>query len=396
MLFERFKQIFLTYGICEIEFSLKENNERFIRIENYKMQNRNRLIRVYDKDIYFYDCRDLFNITIIEDCNLEQIWDKIQIDIIDGMIEEDYEQWYSSIEPLTFTYFYDYQVEKSINTEELIKKLCEDEYNGNLLLLAGTNELSDLKPDYFSIVIQAPEIHRFYILETKYGEVVINVLISFIEEIKKSIKHKRYSTGRLLDMYNDKNAKNKSEKYRELLKHEKSQNSLFLGGVLLSIEVVLFCLLLFTITKITTKPILFIVSLICFILSWVLMFKIGKAKKKKEKAFEDKYFQNINPNKKIQGEMNPIILEKYNTKFESFLNRIKQNDPKIKISGLVLEDNCIDLQLEKDSRGLYFNFESKVLMIFDENDITYYYRYDRYTYEELEDNLVKLVKNHFN
>ena len=35
-------------------------------------------------------------------------------------------------------------------------------------------------------------------------------------------------------------------------------------------------------------------------------------------------------------------------------------------------------------------------MIFDENDITYYYRYDRYTYEELEDNLVKLVKKHFN
>ena len=128
MLFERFKQIFLTYGICEIEFSLKENNERFIRIENYKMQNRNRLIRIYDKDIYFYDCRDLFNIKIIEDCNLEKIWDKIQIDIIDGMIEEDYEQWYSSIEPLTFNYFYDYQVKKSINTEELIKKLCEDEY----------------------------------------------------------------------------------------------------------------------------------------------------------------------------------------------------------------------------------------------------------------------------
>ena len=98
----------------------------------------------------------------------------------------------------------------------------------------------------------------------------------------------------------------------------------------------------------------------------------------------------------MQGEMNPIILEKYNTKFESFLNRIKQNDPKIKISGLVFEDNCIDLQLEKDSRGLYFNFEPKILMIFDENDITYYYRYDRYTYEELEDNLVKLVKNHFN
>ena len=93
---------------------------------------------------------------------------------------------------------------------------------------------------------------------------------------------------------------------------------------------------------------------------------------------------------------NIYLLEKYNTKFESFLNRIKQNDPKIKISGLVLEDNCIDLQLEKDSRGLYFNFEPKILMIFDENDITYYYRYDRYTYEELEDNLVKLVKNHFN
>lgn len=73
MLFERFKQIFLTYGIGEIECSLKENNERFLRIENYKNQNTNRLIRIYDKDVYFYDYRDLFNIKINKDCNLEQI-----------------------------------------------------------------------------------------------------------------------------------------------------------------------------------------------------------------------------------------------------------------------------------------------------------------------------------
>ena len=94
--------------------------------------------------------------------------------------------------------------------------------------------------------------------------------------------------------------------------------------------------------------------------------------------------------------MNNIILEKYETKFESLLSKIINDVPKIKITGPFLEDNTIDLQLEKNQKALYFNFETKFLFVFDENDDTFYFKYEKYSYEELENELVKFVINHFN
>lgn len=397
MLYERFKEIFLTFGICEVEFSFKENNRKIIRIENYSLGKKSRSIMVNDKKIGFIDCRDLFRVKILDDCDLECLWDDIQIEIIDGMIEEDYEKWYSSIEHLVLNYFYDYQIEKSISNEEFIRKLKEDEYNGNLLLLAGTNELNDISSNYFRIIIQVPEIHRFYVIENRSGDIVINVLISFIEEIKKHIReYERYSNGRLLDNYNDKNAKFKSEKYIQLLKYEKSQNSLFMGRVLMTLVILSFSFILFSIPKIKSSPYLFISAIIVFILLWIFIVLFGKTKKKKEKEFEDKYFKNINPNEYLSKQMNQVILEKYNSGFEHYLNRIKNEIPKIKVYGPAFEDNVIDFQLEKNSKGLYFNFYPDMVIIMDENDNSKYFRYDRYSYEELEDVLVELVKKHFN
>ena len=39
MQFTKFKKIFLTYGICEIDFSFIDNKNRLIRIENYSHEN---------------------------------------------------------------------------------------------------------------------------------------------------------------------------------------------------------------------------------------------------------------------------------------------------------------------------------------------------------------------
>jgi len=396
MTYERFKDIFLTYGICEIEFSFKTNNKRIIKIRNYASDN-NRFISVDNKKIEFNNCEDLFTLPIINSLTLSQLWNEIQIDVIDEMISEHYEQWYNSIEHLTLNYFNEYQIKKTITKEELLNKIQEDEYNGKLLLLAGTQELKDIDINNFKIIIYVPEIYRFYTLESHNGQILINLLVSFIEEIKSRInKNKKYSCGRLLTRYNDKNKKIKSEKYNELLKYVKSQNSLLLGGVLFSIIIIVFCFLLYTITLIKQQPLLFIIAIISFILSWVLIFKIGKIKKKKEKEFEDKYFIDIYPNKINQGEMNPVILEKYGTSFNTLITRLKQKVSNITISGLYFEDNNIDLQIEKNPKGLYFNFGPQILCIFDEEDNTYYFRYDKYTYEELEDLLIDFVINHFN
>ena len=397
MKFEKFKKIFLTYGICEVEFSFIENSKRKIRIQNYDHENNKRLIIVDGKKNYFVHCADVFNIVFIDELTLEYLWDRLQVDIIDGMDESDYEEWYSTVDCFDLEYFYEYQIKKSITNEELIEKICKDEYDGNLLLLAGTSELSELDVNNFKIIIDVPQINRYYIVQSIQGVVYIDILISFIQELRRLVKKdKNYKVGRLITFYKDKNAKYKSIKYRELLKYEKSLNSAFWGGLFLIIVILSIQFLLCSIAFVKEYPLMLVGAILWLIASWIIIFKFGKEKTKKELAFKEKFFPNINQNEILKCEMNNIILEKYETKFESLLSKIISDVPKIKITGPFLEDNTIDLQLEKNQKALYFNFQAIFLFVFDENDDTFYFKYEKYSYEELENELVKFVINHFN
>ena len=98
MQFTKFKKIFLTYGICEIDFSLIDNKNRLIRIENYSHENGKRLITVGKKKIYFTNCIEIFEIKLIDNKTLEELWCDVQIDIIDGMDALDYEKWYQTVD----------------------------------------------------------------------------------------------------------------------------------------------------------------------------------------------------------------------------------------------------------------------------------------------------------
>ena len=397
MQFTKFKKIFLTYGICEIDFSFIDNKNRLIRIENYSHKNGKRLITVGKKEIYFTNCIEIFEIKLIDNKTLEELWCDIQIDIIDGMDALDYEKWYQTVDCYDLEYFYDYQIKKTISTKELINKLSEDEYNGELLLLAGTEELLNLDPNNFKVVIDVPRINRYYLIESQDGVTYINILISFIYEIRRQVKKdKTYKVGRLITFYRDKNANSKSQKYRELLKYEKSLNSLFEGGFFMIMIVANICCILYCITIVKEKPFLLVISILVFILLWIIIFRFGKYKTKKQLEFKEKYFPNINQNDILNYEMDKIILEKYETKFESLIAKIKKINPKIKVSGFGFENNSIDLQFELNNKGLYFDFSPKILFVIDEMDKTYYFKYDKYSYDELEEELVKFVINHFN
>ena len=397
MQFTKFKKIFLTYGICEIDFSFIDNKNRLIRIENYSHENGKRLITVGKKKIYFTNCIEIFEIILIDNKTLEELWCDVQIDIIDGMDALDYEKWYQTVDCYDLEYFYDYQIKKTISTKELINKLSEDEYNGELLLLAGTEELLNLDPNNFKVVVDVPRINRYYLIESQDGVTYINILISFIYEIRRQVKKdKTYKVGRLITFYRDKNANSKSQKYRELLKYEKSLNSLFEGGFFMIMIVANICCILYCITIVKEKPFLLVISILVFILLWIIIFRFGKYKTKKQLEFKEKYFPNINQNDILNYEMDKIILEKYETKFESLIAKIKKINPKIKVSGFGFENNSIDLQFELNNKGLYFDFSPKILFVIDEIDKTYYFKYDKYSYDELEEELVKFVINHFN
>ncbi len=397
MQFTKFKKIFLTYGICEIDFSFIDDKNRLIRIENYNHENGKRLITVGKKKIYFTNCIEIFEIKLIDNKTLEELWCDVQIDIIDGMDALDYEKWYQTVDCYDLEYFYDYQIKKTISTKELINKLSEDEYNGELLLLAGTEELLNLDPNNFKVVVDVPRINRYYLIESQDGVTYINILISFIYEIRRQVKKdKTYKVGRLITFYRDKNANSKSQKYRELLKYEKSLNSLFEGGFFMIMIVANICCILYCITIVKEKPFLLVISILVFILLWIIIFRFGKYKTKKQLEFKEKYFPNINQNDILNYEMDKIILEKYETKFESLIAKIKKINPKIKVSGFGFENNSIDLQFELNNKGLYFDFSPKILFVIDEMDKTYYFKYDKYSYDELEEELVKFVINHFN
>lgn len=397
MQFTKFKKIFLTYGICEIDFSFIDDKNRLIRIENYSHENGKRLITVGKKKIYFTNCIEIFEIKLIDNKTLEELWCDVQIDIIDGMDALDYEKWYQTVDCYDLEYFYDYQIKKTISTKELINKLSEDEYNGELLLLAGTEELLNLDPNNFKVVVDVPRINRYYLIESQDGVTYINILISFIYEIRRQVKKdKTYKVGRLITFYRDKNANSKSQKYRELLKYEKSLNSLFDGGFFMIMIVANICCILYCITIVKEKPFLLVISILVFILLWIIIFRFGKYKTKKQLEFKEKYFPNINQNDILNYEIDKIILEKYETKFESLIAKIKKINPKIKVSGFGFENNSIDLQFELNNKGLYFDFSPKILFVIDEIDKTYYFKYDKYSYDELEEELVKFVINHFN
>ena len=164
---------------------------------------------------------------------------------------------------------------------------------------------------------------------------------------------KFYKVGRLITFYRDKNANSKSQKYRELLKYEKSLNSLFEGGFFMIMIVANICCILYCITIVKEKPFLLVISILVFILLWIIIFRFGKYKTKKQLEFEEKYFPNINQNEILNYEMDKIILEKYETKFESLIAKITISpDAVIVIGSTTMEIR--NWPMEKCSMGFFF------------------------------------------
>lgn len=395
MNFEKFRKIFTTYGVFYVEFSFVENDKNTICIENSFNAHYTNSITVNGEKKLFHNCQDVFDLPLIDGMNLENLWSKLQIEIIDEMDADDFEKWYSVVEQYVPDYFYGYQ-EGRINANQFVEKLNADEINGNLLLLAGTDELCNINPSNFKVVVDVPQVNRIYVISSVDSNIQVNALSSDVNMIMQVLKRdKRYKSGRLFTFYNDKNAKNKSEKYIELLKYEKSRYSTFWGCFFFTVEVLSLMLLIYSVTKVSQKPYLFIGTLTWFVLSWVLVFQFGKVKGAREGDFREKYLPNLEPNAVLQLKMNDVIWEKYQTGFESLLSRVKNSVPKIKVRGLCYENGCIDFQLEKSEDALCFNFNPKILSVMDENNKVYYFKYSKYSYEELEDELVELIVKYF-
>ena len=138
MKFEIFKSILLSVGICECEFYLRSSNkEGFIGYTTEK--DKKKYCVVFDNKEFYFD-RDIDILTgkVIHDKTLKEVWDDIEISFIDGLNDDEY------LEYIYTPNFYLNEfvvINKETNTlevESLINKLKKSEYNGNVLLYAGT------------------------------------------------------------------------------------------------------------------------------------------------------------------------------------------------------------------------------------------------------------------
>ena len=76
-------------------------------------------------------------------------------------------------------------------------------------------------------------------------------------------------------------------------------------------------------------------------------------------------------------------------------NKIKDKIPDIKIVNYGIEHNEIDISLSKNNKELFLVFSNKYLSIYDEDENESYYLFDKYTFEELEDEITDFAHKYF-
>lgn len=156
--FNTFKSILLSVGICECEFYLRSSKkECFIRYTIEKDEKKYCL--VFDNLEHDFDrWVDILNAKVIYNKTLEEIWDDIEISFIDGLSDEEYQDYICTPNFYLNEFVALNKENNTFEVESLINKLRMSEYNGDVLLYAGTKELNE-----FSI---RDNEYAYYILDT--------------------------------------------------------------------------------------------------------------------------------------------------------------------------------------------------------------------------------------
>ena len=99
---------------------------------------------VFDKGEFLFD-KDVDVLTgkVINDKTLEEVWDDIEISFIDGLNDEEYVYYIYTPNFYLNEFVALNKVTNTLEVESLINKLRKSEYNGNILLNAGSKELSE-------------------------------------------------------------------------------------------------------------------------------------------------------------------------------------------------------------------------------------------------------------
>ena len=90
--YKTFETFFLSVGVFEFEFFNKENKKEG-SIGCYAGNENSKLFIWYDHQTFEFNSRlELLQAKVIEDKSLEEIFNEIQIDFIDGLDDVEYEK----------------------------------------------------------------------------------------------------------------------------------------------------------------------------------------------------------------------------------------------------------------------------------------------------------------
>lgn len=272
MRFETFKSILLSVGICECEFYLRSTNkEGFI---GYTTENdKKKYCVVFDKgEFYFEKDVDILTGKVINDKTLEEVWDDIEISFIDGLNDEEYVDYIYTPNFYLNEFVALNKVTNTLEVESLINKLKKSEYNGNILLYAGSKELSEFS--------NQDNEYTYYIFDTFNKGIYLlkkeNDIVSFVYLMhwyqKNKLKISGLSIGRKFDKFSLKSGINKSERYSLMLKLQRNQSQDIVGGIFAIIDITTFILILCGIGLKSVYPMFVYYSLITFVVSMFFTF----------------------------------------------------------------------------------------------------------------------------
>ena len=388
MRFETFKSILLSVGICECEFYLRSTNkEGFI---GYTTGNdKKKYCVVFDKGEFYFDKDvDILAGKVINDKTLEEVWDDIEISFIDGLNDEEYVDYIYTPNFYLNEFVALNKVTNTLEVESLINKLKKSEYNGNILLYAGSKELSEFS--------NQDNEYTYYIFDTFNKGIYLlkkeNDIVSFVYLMhwyqKNKLKISGLSIGRKFDKFSLKSGINKSERYSLMLKLQRNQSQDIVGGIFAIIDIITFVLILCGIGLKTIYPMLVYYSLIAFVVSMFFTFLFSSLHNKEWKKLNDILFPKKDNKIKYTDMFLEIIKEAEDNGFYELHEALTHINKKITKSGGMFENGTVDLCFNTKEHEFFIMFYNKFVLInIDEESIDLKIKY-KYTdfkdYYELE------------
>lgn len=293
MNYKVFRTIFISLGVCELEFHFNSSNEDvFIRLA--PIDDTTGYCVCFNNETHNYkSLKEVLNAPIFNNKTLEEVWDDVILDCIDGMNEEDYLDYIQTPNFYLNELIAEYELTESLDVNFLLEMLIKSEHQGNILLYAGTKELKDF--------LVKDEKYKYYIYDTFNNEIYLfkreNSNISFSYScywwMRKKIDLTNTFVGRKYDGFSNASAIDKSNRYKKMIQYQRLLSKDVFIAIFGILIVISFFLLMISIGLNQIVPGILCAGILFFVLSVVLNLVVNipiskKTNKLKEELFPKK------------------------------------------------------------------------------------------------------------